>query len=88
MNSFPFAALGNMPKDYARGCGLLTIAHSIFKRYRHEFKSDALYGEIKYVLEQLQVHRRRREGWASREVRAWRGAGELNQACSRNCRCS
>ena len=50
-----FTALGTASKNYARGSGLLTIAHSIFKRYRHEFKSDMLYTEIKYSLDQLQV---------------------------------
>ena len=31
--------------------GVLHTAHSIFKRYRHEFKSDELWREIKHVLE-------------------------------------
>lgn len=31
--------------------GVLRTAHSIFKRYRHEFKSETLWREIKYVLE-------------------------------------
>ena len=44
-------ALGATPRDYAKVTGLLRIAHSIFKRYRHEFKSDELFAEIKYVLE-------------------------------------
>ena len=30
--------------------GILRTAHSIFKRYRHEFKSTELWTEIKYVL--------------------------------------
>ncbi len=30
--------------------GVLRTAHSIFKRYRHEFKSNELWKEIKYVL--------------------------------------
>lgn len=30
---------------------MLHTAHSIFKRYRYEFKSDALWGEIKLVLD-------------------------------------
>ena len=30
--------------------GILRTAHSIFKRYRHEFKSNELWTEIKYVL--------------------------------------
>ncbi|XP_064625610.1 exportin-2-like [Lineus longissimus] len=31
--------------------GILRTAHSIFKRYRHEFKSQALWTEIKFVLD-------------------------------------
>lgn len=31
--------------------GVLRTAHSIFKRYRHEFKSDELWKEIKFVLD-------------------------------------
>ncbi|GBP69393.1 Exportin-2 [Eumeta japonica] len=31
--------------------GVLRTAHSLFKRYRHEFKSQKLWEEIKYVLE-------------------------------------
>ncbi|CAH1253654.1 CSE1L [Branchiostoma lanceolatum] len=31
--------------------GVLRTAHSIFKRYRHEFKSNELWTEIKYVLD-------------------------------------
>lgn len=31
--------------------GVLRTAHSIFKRYRHEFKSQELWSEIKFVLE-------------------------------------
>lgn len=30
--------------------GVLRTAHSIFKRYRHEFQSNQLWKEIKYVL--------------------------------------
>lgn len=30
--------------------GILRTAHSIFKRYRHEFQSNELWREIKYVL--------------------------------------
>ena len=30
--------------------GVLQTAHSIFKRYRHEFQSNQLWKEIKYVL--------------------------------------
>nr|CAB3233957.1 exportin-2 [Phallusia mammillata] len=31
--------------------GVLQTAHSLFKRYRHEFRSDKLWQEIKYVLD-------------------------------------
>lgn len=31
--------------------GILRTAHSLFKRYRHEFKSQQLWTEIKFVLE-------------------------------------
>lgn len=31
--------------------GVLHTAHSLFKRYRHEFKSDRLWTEIKFVLD-------------------------------------
>eukprot|EP00126_Sphaerothecum_destruens_P012952 Sdes_comp22157_c0_seq1m20674 len=31
--------------------GVLKTAHSIFKEYRHQFKSDNLFREIKYVLD-------------------------------------
>lgn len=31
--------------------GLLITAHSLFKRYRHELKSDDLWREIKFVLD-------------------------------------
>lgn len=31
--------------------GVLQTAHSIFKRYRYEFKSQALWTEIKFVLD-------------------------------------
>jgi len=43
------------PKQYHQLDGLLKIAHSIFMRYRHEFKSDALFTEIKYVLQHFQA---------------------------------
>jgi exportin-2 (importin alpha re-exporter) len=33
--------------------GVLRTAHSLFKRYRFEFKSDKLWSEIKLVLEQF-----------------------------------
>lgn len=35
--------------------GVLRTAHPLFKRYRHEMKSDALWSEIKYVLDNLAV---------------------------------
>lgn len=41
------AALGAAPKDYRKGAALLQIGLSIFRRYRHEFKSDDLFREIK-----------------------------------------
>ena len=49
------AAAGAAPRDYAKVGGLLKIAHSITGRYRHEFKSDTLYSEIKTVLEVIQA---------------------------------
>lgn len=33
--------------------GVLQTAHSLFKKYRYEFKSNELWTEIKYVLENL-----------------------------------
>lgn len=33
--------------------GVLQTAHSLFKKYRYEFKSNELWMEIKYVLEKL-----------------------------------
>ncbi|KAL1513102.1 hypothetical protein ABEB36_002566 [Hypothenemus hampei] len=33
--------------------GILRTAHSLFKKYRYEFKSNELWTEIKYVLEKL-----------------------------------
>jgi len=36
--------------DFNMTNGVLRTAHSIFKRYRHEFKSNELWKEIKYVL--------------------------------------
>ena len=35
--------------------GILRTAHSIFKRYRHEFQSNELWKEIKYVLNTFAV---------------------------------
>lgn len=37
--------------DYING--VLQTAHSLFKRYRHEFKSQKLWEEIKYVLDRI-----------------------------------
>ncbi|KAK5647359.1 hypothetical protein RI129_002251 [Pyrocoelia pectoralis] len=33
--------------------GILRTAHSLFKKYRYEFKSNELFAEIKFVLEKL-----------------------------------
>lgn len=33
--------------------GILRTAHSLFKKYRYEFKSNELWLEIKFVLEKL-----------------------------------
>ena len=33
--------------------GVLHTAHSLFKRYRYEFKSQSLWTEIKYVLDRF-----------------------------------
>ena len=33
--------------------GVLQTAHSLFKRYRYEFKSQSLWEEIKFVLDKL-----------------------------------
>ncbi|CAG8652097.1 4029_t:CDS:10, partial [Dentiscutata erythropus] len=40
-------------EDYARNNGVLQTAHSIFKRWRHQFRSDPLFAEINFVLEQF-----------------------------------
>lgn len=50
------ALLGEMKSKFGTGDfniinGVLRTAHSIFKRYRHEFKSQELWEEIKFVLE-------------------------------------
>lgn len=37
--------------DYVKINGCLRTVHSLFKRYRHEFKSNELWTEIKYVLD-------------------------------------
>ncbi|RKO91450.1 Cse1-domain-containing protein [Blyttiomyces helicus] len=39
--------------DYVVNIGVLQTAHSIFKRWRHKFRSNALYLEIKFVMEQF-----------------------------------
>ncbi|XP_038057672.1 exportin-2-like [Patiria miniata] len=39
--------------DYNVINGILRTAHSLFKRYRHEFKSQELWTEIKMVLDKL-----------------------------------
>ncbi|KAI8903551.1 Cse1-domain-containing protein [Gorgonomyces haynaldii] len=39
--------------DHQVNIGVLQTAHSIFKRWRHQFRSDTLYIEIKFVLEQF-----------------------------------
>ncbi|KAK9881974.1 hypothetical protein WA026_018163 [Henosepilachna vigintioctopunctata] len=33
--------------------GILRTAHSLFKKYRYEFRSDSLWSEIKFVLEKI-----------------------------------
>ncbi|KAG9510537.1 Exportin-2, partial [Fragariocoptes setiger] len=38
-------------RDFNTINGVLQTAHSIFRRYRHEFQSDRLWSEIKYVLD-------------------------------------
>lgn len=39
--------------DFHKINGVLQTAHSLFKRYRHEFKSQELWTEIKFVLERF-----------------------------------
>lgn len=51
------------PSDYSINNGVLTTAHSIFKRWRSQFRSDELFKEIIFVLERfcepyLQLFRR------------------------------
>ncbi|CAM9020808.1 unnamed protein product [Wickerhamomyces anomalus] len=41
--------------DMVTNIGVLTVAHSIFKRWRPLFRSDALFLEIKLVLEKFSV---------------------------------
>ncbi|OQS02111.1 exportin-2 [Thraustotheca clavata] len=46
--------LGNPNSDYRTINGVLETSNAIFKRFRHAFKSDALYLELKYCLENFQ----------------------------------
>lgn len=39
--------------DFHKINGALHTAHSLFKRYRYEFKSDTLWREIKFVLDKF-----------------------------------
>ncbi|KAJ3146665.1 importin-alpha export receptor [Geranomyces variabilis] len=41
------------PVDHAGNIGLLQIAHSTFKRYRAAVRSNALFTEIKFVIDQF-----------------------------------
>ncbi|CAI2184411.1 17659_t:CDS:10 [Funneliformis geosporum] len=41
------------PEDFVRNNSVLQTAHSIFKRYKSEFRTDPLYNEINFVLEQF-----------------------------------
>lgn len=41
------------PTNPAVNIGVLQVAHSIFKRWRPLFRSDALYTEINHVLERF-----------------------------------
>ncbi|KAJ1659706.1 importin-alpha export receptor [Dispira simplex] len=41
------------PNDYHVNLGVLQTAHTIFKRWRKEFRSNELFTEIKYVLDQF-----------------------------------
>ena len=67
------------PRDYAKVGGLLAIAHSITGRYRHEFKSDKLYAEIKTVLDAFQAPLLQLAQLAVSELPAATSAGK--QAC-------
>lgn len=53
--------------------GVLQTAHSLFKRYRHEFKSQELWKEIKYVLGEFA------ENFSSLFLRIIQLAGEHTQ---------
>ncbi|KAL7752979.1 importin-alpha export receptor [Sorochytrium milnesiophthora] len=41
------------PTNFVVNNGVLQTAHSIFKRWRHQFRSNALFSEINYVLERF-----------------------------------
>lgn len=42
--------------DQRRVYSALRTSHALFKRYRHEMKSDDLWREIKLVLEHVRIH--------------------------------
>ncbi|KAJ3033465.1 Exportin-2, partial [Rhizophlyctis rosea] len=58
-NDFPFDWQNLLPDllsklnttDYKVNVGVLQTAHSIFRRYRHQFATDRLFVEIKFVLD-------------------------------------
>ncbi|RIA85430.1 exportin-2-like protein [Glomus cerebriforme] len=41
------------PEDFTKNNAVLQTAHSIFKRYKSEFRTDPLYNEINFVLDQF-----------------------------------
>ncbi|KAI9143350.1 karyopherin Kap109 [Paraphysoderma sedebokerense] len=41
------------PQDFNVNNGILQTAHSIFKRWRHQFRSDALFTEIQSVIDRF-----------------------------------
>ena len=45
--------ISRLGSDTKTNNGVLTVAHSIFKRWRPLFRSDALFTEIKFVLDQF-----------------------------------
>ncbi|OQR96150.1 exportin-2-like protein [Achlya hypogyna] len=47
--------LGDQRSDFRTINGVLETSNAIFKRFRHAFKSDALFLELKYCLEQFQA---------------------------------
>ncbi|CAK4329689.1 unnamed protein product [Aphanomyces euteiches] len=47
--------LGNPSSDMRTINGMLETSNAIFKRFRHAFKSDALYKELLYCLQQFQA---------------------------------